>query len=310
MTCQPFRFHSIYVPRIWGGRRIGDLPGRQLPDTAEAIGEAWEISDRLGAVSIVKDGIWQGKSIHELWSEQRESVFGPGYEVYAQFPILCKLLDINNRLSVQVHPPLETAEKWHGEVKHEYWFILSSAPQARIYVGVTEECSPDMLARAVKEGNLSDYLNSRHLSVGEHVYIPAGLLHSVEGPGVIIEIQQNSDTTYRLYDWNRTDAEGKPRQLHYQEGLDAYGEFCRLAKDPDYLTRMPYFKVSKHKLTAGDSFVQPDRSHFAIYTVVEGSVSWDGKIACRGEFLLSPAQATPITATEDSVILMTTVPAN
>ena len=138
---QPFRFHSIYQPRIWGGQHMRTLLGRDLPDRETAYGEAWEISDRPEAMSIVKEGEWEGLPLHRLWEEHREEIFGPGYERFPRFPLLCKILDARENLSVQVHPPERTAEAWGGEVKNEVWYVLHAEPDALIYGGMEKSAT-------------------------------------------------------------------------------------------------------------------------------------------------------------------------
>lgn len=214
---QPFRFHPIYQPRIWGGQHMRTLLGRELPDRETAYGEAWEISDRPEAMSIVKEGEWEGMPLHRLWEEHREEIFGPGYEHFPRFPLLCKILDARENLSVQVHPPERTAQAWGGEVKNEVWYVLHAEPDALIYGGMEESATEQDIYRAADAGRMEQLIRSAHLNAGEHLYIPAGLVHAIGAGHLIAEIQQNSDTTYRLYDWNRTDDSGRGRELHLKQ---------------------------------------------------------------------------------------------
>ena len=209
---QPFRFHSIYQPRIWGGQSMRTMLGRELPDRETAYGEAWEISDRPEAMSIVKDGEWEGMSLHRLWEEHRQEIFGPGYERFPRFPLLCKILDARENLSVQVHPPERTAAARQGEVKNEIWYVLHASPDALIYGGMEENATLPDIRHAAETGQMEQLIRSTHLEPGEHLYIPAGLVHAIGAGHLIAEIQQNSDTTYRLYDWNRTDDSGRGRE--------------------------------------------------------------------------------------------------
>ena len=305
---QPFRFHSIYQPRIWGGQSMRTMLGRELPDRETAYGEAWEISDRPEAMSIVKDGEWEGMSLHRLWEEHRQEIFGPGYERFPRFPLLCKILDARENLSVQVHPPERTAAARQGEVKNEIWYVLHASPDALIYGGMEENATLPDIRHAAETGQMEQLIRSTHLEPGEHLYIPAGLVHAIGAGHLIAEIQQNSDTTYRLYDWNRTDDSGRGRELHLEQALDSIGEFRELSQRPGYLTEMPYFTTKEYRLDKGERFTQPDSSHFAVFTVLCGSVLWDGKTARKGEFILSPAGANAVTAAEaETVLLSTTV---
>ena len=229
---QPFRFHSIYQPRIWGGQSMRTMLGRELPDRETAYGEAWEISDRPEAMSIVKDGEWEGMPLHRLWEEHRQEIFGPGYERFPRFPLLCKILDARENLSVQVHPPERTAAARQGEVKNEIWYVLHASPDALIYGGMEENATLPDIRRAAETGQMEQLIRSTHLEPGEHLYIPAGLVHAIGAGHLIAEIQQNSDTTYRLYDWNRTDDSGRGRELHLEQALDSIGEFRKLSQRP------------------------------------------------------------------------------
>lgn len=305
---QPFRFHSIYQPRIWGGQHMRTLLGRELPDRETAYGEAWEISDRPEAMSVVREGEWEGTPLHRLWEERREEIFGLGYERFPRFPLLCKILDARENLSVQVHPPERTAATLNGEVKNEVWYVLDADQDALIYGGMKEDATPGDIRRAAETGRMEELIRSTHLKEGEHLYIPAGLVHAIGAGHLIAEIQQNSDTTYRLYDWNRTDASGKGRELHMDQALDSIAEFRELSQRPGYLTEMPHFTMEEYRLDRGERFTQPDASRFAILTVLRGSVAWDGKTARQGEFILSPAGADAVTAAEPgTVLLLTTV---
>ena len=301
---QPFRFHSIYQPRIWGGQHMRTLLGRDLPDRETAYGEAWEISDRPEAMSIVKEGEWEGLPLHRLWEEHREEIFGPGYERFPRFPLLCKILDARENLSVQVHPPERTAEAWGGEVKNEVWYVLHAEPDALIYGGMEKSATEQDIYRAADAGRMDQLIRSPHLNAGEHLYIPAGLVHAIGAGHLIAEIQQNSDTTYRLYDWNRTDASGRGRELH----LDSIREFRELSRDPRYLSDTPHFTSREYRLDRGERFIPQDPSRFAVLTVLRGGVAWDGREARQGEFILSPVRSAAVTAAErDTVLLSTTV---
>lgn len=305
---QPFRFYPVYQPRIWGGQHMRTMLGRELPDPETAYGEGWEISDRPEAMSIVREGEWEGTALHQLWEEHREEIFGPGYGRFSSFPLLCKILDARDNLSVQVHPPEHTASVWNGEVKNEVWYVLHSEPDSLIYGGMDDDATAEDIRNAADTGRMEQLIRSSHLEEGEHLYIPAGLVHAIGAGHLIAEIQQNSDTTYRLYDWNRTDSSGRERELHLEQALDSIAEFRELSRNPGYLTEMPHFSMEEYRLVQGERCTQPDASRFAIFTILRGAVTWDGKTARQGEFILSPAGADAVTAAEpDTILLCTTV---
>lgn len=193
ITMQPFRFHSIYQPRIWGGQHMRTMLGRELPDRETAYGEAWEISDRPEAMSTVREGEWEGMPLHRLWEEQREELFGPGYERFTRFPLLCKILDARENLSVQVHPPERTAAARRGEVKNEVWYVLHADPDALIYGGMEETATLSDIRRAAETGQMEQLIRSTHLEKGEHLYIPAGLVHAI-APGTSLRRSSRTAT--------------------------------------------------------------------------------------------------------------------
>ncbi len=304
MQSQPFRFNTIYHSRIWGGRKFRTLLGRTLPDNADNYAEAWEVCDRPGAVSIVKEGYWEGVSLHELWTRHRRLIFGPGYEQHPRFPLICKILDASDKLSVQVHPPAQTAAKWQGEVKNEVWYVLHAEPNACLYGGLTHTCSPEHVRAAAENGKLESLLKVIQLRDGEHLYIPSGMLHAINGGYLIAEVQQNSDTTYRLYDWARTDAYGNSRELHPEQAIDSYREFLELSARPEYLTSPQEFAAVKVELSPGQSFTQKEPERFAIFAVIRGKVLWNETDAQMGDFILSPAHAAPVRAGEDGAMIL------
>lgn len=304
----PFRFHPIYQPRIWGGRKLQLMLGRTTPVFSEPCGESWEISDRPGAVSIVKEGPWQGYSLNQLWQEHRKEIFGDGYDHFTNFPLLCKLLDVSDKLSIQVHPPKATATRWGGEEKNEIWYILYSSSDATIYAGLQPNTTPDDLHQAILEDDVDKHLRSHHLDRGKHLYIPSGLIHAISGEHLIVEIQQNSDTTYRLYDWNRRDSLGRGRELHVPQSLDAIKEYQQLEKQPGYTTQVKPFSIKEHILPPCESFTQSNSKKFAIFAILEGRISWPNATATQGDFIISPAHATPITTETKTHLLEINVP--
>lgn len=205
---------------VWGGRRLGDVLGKTLP-TGEAYGESWEVSDHPQHRSVVAGGPLQGRTLQELMREHRRELLGTAAEKYTTFPWLIKFLDAGDWLSVQVHPDEEAVRwLWPGEgSKTEAWYVVDAAPGSRVYAGLRPGVGPARLLAAVKAGNVTECLHSFEPRPGDCVFLPAGTVHAVGGGVLMAEVQQTSDATFRLFDWDRKDAEGRSRTLHLAESL-------------------------------------------------------------------------------------------
>src|SRR5207249_2234054 len=216
----PLTFRPIFMERIWGARRIETEFSKKLPPNVK-IGESWEIVDRLEAQSIVRNGPLKGKTLHELWMQDRQSIFGNVAEA-PRFPLLIKLLDAAEKLSLQVHPPEKVAAKLGGEPKSEFWYVVAADPDAELFLGFRESRTRDQFEQALGNGTAADNVHTIHVKSGDAMFLPAGRFHGIGGGNLLVEIQQNSDTTYRVFDWNRVDpATGKPRQLHIEQALQS-----------------------------------------------------------------------------------------
>jgi mannose-6-phosphate isomerase len=216
----PLRFVPFLRPLVWGGRRLAAALGKPLP-TAEPYGEAWEVSDHALHRSVVASGPLAGRTLPDLMATRRRALLGPAAETCATFPWLIKFLDANDWLSVQVHPDEEAVRwLWPGEGhKTEAWFVLDAAPGSRVYAGLLPDVGPARLLAAVKAGTVTDCLHSFEPRPGDCLFLPAGTVHAVGGGVLLAEVQQTSDATYRLFDWNRKDAQGRGRELHVAESL-------------------------------------------------------------------------------------------
>jgi mannose-6-phosphate isomerase len=210
-------FEPLFQERIWGGHRLADLYGKKLPPSV-AIGESWEIVDRPEAQSVVRDGPLRSKTLHELWMQDRQSIFGNVPDA-TRFPLLVKILDARERLSLQVHPPEKIAAKVGGEPKTEFWYVAAADPGAELFVGLREAMTRGRFEEALRSGTVAKYVHRIRVQTGDAMFLPAGRLHAVGEGNLLVEIQQNSDTTYRVFDWNRVDDQGKPRQLHVDQAL-------------------------------------------------------------------------------------------
>ena len=227
----PLRFEPIYQYRLWGGRRLSDLLSAPLPDGP--IGEAWLLSDREDHRSLVAEGPLKGKTIAQLLKQSPEQLLGKLAGHFTRFPLLLKFLDVSKSLSVQVHPP-----DWHVELipagetgKTEAWVVLEADAASRIYAGLTPGTAADNLRGAIASGRVEDHLASFTPKAGDGVLVRAGTVHSLSGV-VVFEVQENSDVTFRLYDWEHIDpATGRRRPLQVDQAL-ACIDFAQGAKGP------------------------------------------------------------------------------
>jgi mannose-6-phosphate isomerase len=286
----PIVFEPIFMDRVWGGRRLESHFGKRLP-THGRIGEAWEVVDRTEAQSVVHDGLLRGKTLYELWTEYHSEIFGDRIPASPRFPLLFKLLDARERLSVQVHPPAEVAPSLRGEPKTEMWYILDNYGDGDIFAGLRPGVNRDGFEQALRAGSVQHTVHRIPVVPGDCIFIPSGRIHAIGAGNVIVEVQQNSDTTYRVFDWNRVGLDGKARELHIDESLKSidFNDFepKLQVRTGETLVECPYFHVEKWDLA------EPREScpygGFAIFTVLEGAVKCAGQEFRRGEFFLIPA---------------------
>jgi mannose-6-phosphate isomerase len=213
----PLTFQPIFQERVWGGRNLERLYQKPLPPTAR-IGESWELCDRPGAVSVIANGPLAGKDLRWLMENHREELLGQAAPLRGRFPLLVKLLDAQQRLSLQVHPPPAAAAKLGGEPKSELWYVADAAPGAELMAGLKRGTTRAEFEQRLKAGTVADSVHRLPVKAGDALFLPSGRLHA-GGGAVIIEIQQNADTTYRLFDWKRPGLDGQPRQLHVAQAL-------------------------------------------------------------------------------------------
>lgn len=302
-------FEPLYMERLWGGRALETIYGRKLPLPNIPFGEAWEIVDREDAQSVVTDGEFSGMSLHELWRDHREEVFGENLPESARFPLLIKILDSADDLSIQVHPPADIAGQLGGEPKTEMWFIADAKPGAKLYLGLRKGATRGSFERAIAEGSVAEQVHAITPQNGDSIFIESGRLHAIGGGFLMHEIQQNSDTTYRVFDWNRTDSAGNPRQLHVAESLACIDfedfEPGMDKPDGDTLADCPFFKTTLHNLVPGETISNPDANRFSLVTVVEGCLENTHK---TGQTVLLPRGAEGLAATATTKVLQITIP--
>jgi len=322
----PLTFRPIFKERIWGGRALERLYRKPLPSKAP-IGESWEISDRPGDVSVIANGPLAGKDLHWLMEHHRQELLGDAKGANGRFPLLVKILDAEEKLSLQVHPPAHKAAELHGEPKTEAWYIADAAPSAELYVGLKRGTTRVQFEGKIKSGDVAECFHRVPVKPGDTMFLPSGRVHAIGAGLVIFEIQQNSDTTYRVFDWNRVGADGKPRDLHVEQSLASidFGDF-----EPA-LVRKELFqgkeKGIKHYRLVDDPLFYIGEIHLAggaetlsrlgkpvVIAVVKGEVevSTSGKVpVSAGGFCLVPAlPALPgffsLSAKTDAICLVST----
>jgi mannose-6-phosphate isomerase len=308
---EPLVFAPIFKERIWGGRRLESLYGKRLPRDV-SIGESWEIVDRAEAQSVIASGPWSGRTLHELWENNRREVFGDIADA-ERFPLLIKLLDCEQKLSLQVHPPPHAAAAMGGEPKTEFWFIAEAKPGADLYVGMKRDSSRASFEDAIASGTAEEHVHRVPVKTGDAMFLPSGRVHAIGAGNVIVEIQQNSDTTYRVFDWNRTDEQGKPRELHVEQSLAAIAfddhEPDLVEPEGESLVRDQLFHVERWELAAPRDATP--RGEFAIVCCLSGAVRNNSASIQPGEFFLLPAELSDRAlhpAAPETTLLRVTVP--
>jgi mannose-6-phosphate isomerase len=214
----PLTFEPIFQERIWGGRNLETLFGKRLPP-GKVIGESWEISDRPEANSVINNGPLAGTSLAALLAAEHDAVMGRARTLDGRFPLLIKLLDAQDNLSLQVHPPASLAGKMGGCPKTEMWYVAAAEQGACLYAGLKRGVTREEFAKKTADGTVADCFHQIPVQAGCSLFLPSGRVHALGKGIVIFEIQENSDTTYRVFDWNRVDAKGKSRDLHVDESL-------------------------------------------------------------------------------------------
>ncbi|KXS45511.1 MAG: mannose-6-phosphate isomerase [Candidatus Frackibacter sp. T328-2] len=299
----PLKFKPIYKEKIWGS-------------------ESWKLAAHENGNSVVINGHFKDRSLTELVNEYWTEIMGTeiSKDNYDKFPLLVKILDANDRLSVQVHPDDEYAAKYEdGELgKTEMWYIIDAEPGAELIYGLKEEVTKEEFANSIDNGTLVNKLNSIPVKKGDIIFIPTGTVHTIKSGILLAEIQQNSDTTYRVYDWNRLGNDGKPRALHIDKALDVI-DFDRTryekAKSIKYSTDRyqreilaicEYFVVER--LIVSDNFIgEPKKERFEILLCLDGQakIEYDSSVIRlnKGETVLIPAALNKYTIQGEAEIL-------
>ena len=283
----PLTFEPLFKERLWGGRRLDGFPGKTLP-TGVKIGESWEVTDRPEGVSVIANGPDRGRTLRALMEERPQWLTGTVPIPGGRFPWLVKFLDAREDLSLQVHPPARRAAELAGEPKTEMWYVVAAEPGARLYTGLRRGVTRTEFERRTRDGTVASLFHVHSVVAGDVMFLPSGRVHALGAGNLVFEVQQNSDTTYRVFDWNRVGADGRPRELHLEPSFASIDYFdCEpslvSAKTESMgsglrrrqLVRDPLFSVD-HWTIAPSAVLRPEPATLAVIAVVAGSVRLSG----------------------------------
>ncbi len=318
MSLHPLKFIPILKPRLWGGSKLGEVLGKSVQQ--DGIGESWELSGVNGDVSIVANGELKGTSLTDLIDKFPKELLGSSVveRFGKEFPILIKFIDAKLDLSIQLHPHDDLAKERHNSFgKTEMWYIMDADPGANLIVGFNRDVSREEYAESLENDTLLELLNYETVSEGDTFFINTGKVHAI-GAGVLLaEIQQTSDITYRIFDFNRRDKDGNLRELHTELALDALDyekkdDFkVSYPKEKDNVNDMvscPYFKTNFLDLSSNLDQDTQSRDSFTIYMCVEGEALIEngaGSVSIiRGETVLVPASSTQISISTTAAKLL------
>jgi len=300
----PIKFKPVYKEKVWGGERLNKIIGKKV--NGNHIGESWELSGIAGSVSVVSNGFLTGNDLHEIIEVYMGDILGERvFEKFGnEFPLLLKFIDANQVLSVQVHPDDYMAmEKHESFGKSELWYIVDAAPDAYVYTGFNREVSKIRVAEHIKNNTIPEILNKEIAKNGDSFFIPAGRIHAT-GPGVLFaEIQQSSDITYRVYDWNRKGIDGKLRDLHINAALEAIdykqprnfrNVYENKIEQPIEIGHCSYFVVNKLIVKQSYTAEYNGIDSFVAYMCLKGDAillcdNGTKETICMGETVLIPA---------------------
>ncbi len=307
MTTQlyPLTFQPLYKERVWGGRNLERRYGRELP-AERVIGESWEICDRPEDQSVVANGALAGRTLESLIAQYPEALMGQASLWEGRFPLLVKILDAQQKLSLQVHPPAGVADQLKGDPKTEMWFLADCEPGADLFVGLRQGVAREAFETAVKQGGVADCFHRIEVEPGTAMFLPSGRVHAIGAGNLIFEIQQNSDTTYRVHDWDRLGLDGKPRDLHVAESLQSidFDDFEPDLVRPDFeatdsgverqmLADCELFRVERWRIEASGRVEWDPGDAPRVLGVAEGSLCCEtvnGTVTLgAGDFCLVPA---------------------
>lgn len=299
----PLKFSPILKDKIWGGTKLKSIFDKEA--TTDKLGESWELSGYEGDESVVTNGFLAGNNLAELIEIYMGELIGD--KLYADygltFPLLFKLIDANENLSIQVHPGDEVATERHNSFgKTEMWYVVDADPGAELIIGFTKDCSRDEYLDALEAGKVEDLLQKVPVTKGDVFFIPAGLVHAI-GKGVVVaEIQQSSDITYRIYDYKRTDDQGNERELHTEQAIDVIDFSASKEPKTNYkaqlntitpLVECNYFTTNMIRFNEPQNRNYADMDSFVAYMCLEGNfvIEYAGEktVVTKGDTVLIPA---------------------
>lgn len=317
---EPLVFQPLIKQIRWGGRRLGTVLQKPIGDAAD-YAESWEVADQPDGRSIVASGTYAGRSLHELMKLHPAELMGR-HASLTQFPLLIKFLDANDWLSLQVHPNDQQAVRYNPDEngKTEAWVILDAQPDSQICAGLKQGVTREQFAHHLADGTIEETLHLIPVKAGDCVFVPAQTVHAL-GPGILLaEVQQQSNLTFRLYDWGRVGSDGKPREVHVEQSLDCT-DFTRGPVNPvtpdqtqsgdhtvESLVECDYFCIHRH--TATNPFCISVDDRFRILMLLQGSATVKTRFGAaelkRGSTVLLPACSidAEVTPTSSSLILL------
>jgi mannose-6-phosphate isomerase len=306
------RFMPLYQERVWGGRGLETFLGRKLPGTTP-IGESWELVDRPEAQSVVIGGPWAGRSLRSVLAQHATQIMGPAWPKERPFPILVKWLDCRERLSLQVHPPASIAAALGGEPKTENWYVVRAEPGAAVLAGLKPGVDAARFRAALRDNTAESLVHRLPTQAGDSLLIHSGVMHAIDAGNLILEIQQNSDTTYRVYDWGRVGLDGKPRAMHVEQSLASLEAntagtpaLVRTTEKTAVLADCREFRITRHRLAAGEALAFNADEQARILSVADGEVDAAGETLRRGDNVLLPHDgAFRLTARTTATVLVT-----
>ncbi|MEP2687598.1 type I phosphomannose isomerase catalytic subunit [Maribacter dokdonensis] len=304
----PLKFKPILKERLWGGTKLKEVFGK--PIESDITGESWELSTVPGDISVVANGSLEGKSLQELIDSNGEELLGKSVveRFGKEFPILIKFIDAKQDLSIQLHPNDALAKERHNSFgKTEMWYIMDADPKAELIVGFNKDVTKEEYAESVANDTLLDLLNYEQVKEGDTFFINTGKIHAIGAGVMLAEIQQTSDVTYRVFDFNRKDKDGNLRELHTDLALDAVDyekkddfkvSYSQEKNEVNTMVNCPYFKTNFIELTENLELDTVNRDSFTIFMCVGGEAkisTAEGEVAIKsGETALLPASTQKI----------------